>query len=323
MSVPYADNIIYNLSLYNDSPNTYQPAEKYVSRSQAFIDNVEDYYVRLIGADISTYTIPFFVYENDMTLTITNASTSITSLVSFPNSEYGIFFVNQFLEGVNTALTRSHTLSSAPGNAPLLIYDSDDRFKLVIDQLYDPTQNIIIFNENLSQKIPQLWYVTIRDNVNDQHQIIYKNIGNNMFNSYPGGISYPVYVMSSNALGYYSLQDFYSVLITTNTIPINRQVINNINNGAQTFGIIAVVSINFDSLVRQGILNFTQDTPIYSDLLDRGPLSNIDFKLYLSGKNFKITPLLLAPRSSITCRYQFTKKSLVKNYFPQGTLNLR
>lgn len=316
MSVPYADNIVFNFSLYNNEPDSI-PAELYISRDQAYIDKLEDYYVRLIGAEFSTAQIPLFIYKDDMTVEINNAGNISRVVVQFPQlfstvPKY-VVFVQQFLEGVNQALATAHTNSLAPGNPPLFVYD-DGEMKLLVDQSYNPNLQYIGFNDNLINKFPS--FMATYSFPENMYFMLYKQYGNNLFNSYPGGVNYPVYILRANVTGYAALQEFFNVLVTCSSVPINKQQLNNLSINTSTLGILDVIPLDFDDVTKSIVKSYFQQTPQYIDILSRGKLSEIDFKFYLLDENYRIIPLFLPPKTTATVRFEFVNKKIVKNYYP-------
>jgi hypothetical protein len=310
MSIPTADNIVFNLTLYNPDPVESIQAEKYISRDQLFVKNIENYYLRLMSAEISTSEIPLFIYNNDMYVEINN----VRVLVNFSNpyNDNFVYFVQQFLNGVNTALTTAHTTSGAPGNPPLIIYE--DRFKILIDQLYTPGTDYIAFNSILIDKFPSI--DSYYNSFNDMFNINYDNYGNNLFNSYPGGVNYPIYLIVSPSEGFYTLSEILNIVVTSNSIPINKQQITSLGISTRTLGILDIIPIDLDDVTRFTVKNYRQDFPSYVDLLSRGQLSEIDFKIYTVDKNFVLRPLTIAPKTSVNCRFEFVNKEIIKNYYP-------
>jgi hypothetical protein len=310
MSIPTADNIVFNLTLYNDDPIESIQAEKYISRDQLFVKNTEDYYLRLISAEISTSEIPLFIYNNDMSVNINGTSVQVTFFD--PYNDRNVYFVQQFLNGVNKALNLAHLASGAPGNPPIVIYD--DRFRILIDQAYTPGTDTIAFNPILIDKFPTI--ESFYSVTNDLFYINYANYGTNMFSSYPGGVTYPIYLINSASEGYYSLSEILNLVVTCNSIPINKQQITGIEGNSRTLGILDIIPIGIDDVTKFTVKNYKQDFPNYIDIINRGQLSEIDFKLYTVDKNFVLNPLFLAPKTSATCRIEFVNKQIVKNFYP-------
>lgn len=310
MSIPNADNIVFNLSLYNNEVNSI-PAEIYINRDQPFVNNIEDYYLRLISAEISTAEIPLFVYKNDMFLTINNSTVMVNFDILFNDEPKAVVFLTQFLKGVNEALSLAHNTSSAPGNPPLFIYENNE-IKLVIDQQYTPGVDTISMNEILIGKFPTF----MTKYLNQQYFIQYQQFGNNLYNSLPGGINYPVYVIPANVNQYVTLQEFDNIVITSNSIPINKQQVTSRGISTRTLGILDLVPLLFDDVTKFTVKYYKQDFPVYIDLLSRGRLSEIDFKLFLVDSNYELVPLYIAPKTSVVCRIEFVNKKIVKNYYP-------
>lgn len=310
MSIPTADNIVFNLTLYNPDPVDSIQAEKYVSRDQLFVKNIENYYLRLISAEISTAEIPLFIYNRDMYVEINNSRVLVN--FSNPYNNNFVYFVQQFLNGVNTALATAHTSSGAPGNAPLIIYE--DRFKFIIDQSYTPGVDYIAFNSILIDKFPA--FDSYYNSFNDMFILNYGNFGNNIFASYPGGISYPIFLLVSPTEGFYTLSEILNIVVTSNSIPINKQQITSLESATRTLGILDIIPIDISDVSVSTVKNYRQDFPNYVDLLSRGQISEIDFKLFTVDKNFVLRPLTIAPKTSVTCRIEFINKQIVKNFYP-------
>lgn len=318
MSYPSADNIIYNFSLFNDQ-NDVIAAERYISRDQPFVTKTEDYYTRLIGVSISAISIPLFYYNDDMQVVIDNngiiSVVPVSFEVLFQNEPKAIVFIQQFLNGVNAALQTAHSNTGAPGNAPKFIYN-DEFIQLIVDQLYLPQQQIILFNGILVNKFPSLF--SKYDTASGYTAIKYGNFGANSYPNYPGGTTYACYVMKCGSKGYQTLQQYYNLLVVSNSMSVNKQLISNSSSNAQSLGIIGVVPIEYDNLINGTPIQHVQEYPTYNDILNQGKLNEIDFKLYLADQNYAITPLFLTPGASITCRIEFINKQLVKNFYPKS-----
>lgn len=312
MSIPTADNVVFNLSLYNDKEFSI-PAEIYLSRDQPFINNIENYYIRLLSAEISTAEIPFFDYKSDMFLDINGTNVLVTFDILFSDVPNSVVFLTQFLNGVNRALQTAHITSGAPGNPPLFIYEAE-QVKLVVDQVYTPGVDTISMNEILIGKFPT--FMTKYNPVGNIYTLQYGQFGNNVFNTYPGGINYPVYVISANSTLYPTLPEFTSLAVTTSSIPINRQQITAVGVSTRTLGILDIIPLTFDDVTKYTIKFYNQEYPQYNDLLSRGKLSEIDFKIYLVDINFNLRPLYIPPKTTAACRIEFVNKEIVKNFYP-------
>lgn len=323
MSIPYADNIVFNLTYYNDNDFS-APAEIYLNRDQAFIDNIENYYIRLLGAEISTSEIPLFTYRNDMSVRIVNSTVVSDVAVSF-DTLYATFpndvvFIQQFLNGVNAALKEAHNNTAAPGNPPLFVF-LDNRMRLIIDQAYDPNIVSIGVNPKLSDKL--LSFMSSYDGISEYYYLLYGQFGINLFNTFPGGINYPVYVINAGSDGFSTLLEYTSLVITTSSIPINKQQLSTPGISTRTLGILDIIPLSIDDINKYSTRTWTPGNPTFNDLLSRGKLSEMDFKIFMIDKNFITTPLLLLPKTSATCRIEFVNKEIVKNYYPSDEKNSR
>lgn len=315
MSIPTADNIVYNLTIYN-STNDFIQAERYISRDQPFIEHTEKYYLRLLGVSISSLNIPLFNYDNDMVISIDNGGIIRSSQLTFEKLffvENEVIFIDQFLLGVNNSLQVAHVSSFAPGNPPKFIYDNET-VTLIVDRLYDPLSQHIIFNRKLSIMFPALYCKLVAGSTSVS--LKYGDFGNTLYDSYPGGTTYPCYVIPSMVKYFKTLQEFDNIIVTTASIPINKQNISNPGNITQTLGILDIISLSYDNVVNNTPIMYTQFSPSYIDFLNRGSLSEIDFKVFLVDKNYKLTSLMIAPGESVTCRFEFINKELVKAYYP-------
>ena len=160
--------------------------------------------------------------------------------------------------------------------------------------------------------------MSIYNESNNDFQIVYGNFGNNMYDSYPGGVDYPVYVSRTNVTGYNAMQEYLNIAITSNSTSVNKQQINNNSIAGRILGIVDVVALTLDDITKTTIKLYNQDFPIYCDLLSNGKLSEIDFKLYLVDNNFTLVPLYIQPSTSATCRFEFVNKKIVKNFYPSA-----
>lgn len=322
MSVPYADNIIFNLTLFNQERYSI-PVENYINRDQAFINNCEDYYLTLVGAEIPTAEIPLFKYNNDMTVRIDyngiSAIIPVTFQVLYPTVPNDVIFVQQFINGINQAFRTAHITAFAPGNAPVLVYQ-DEEMRILIDQQYTPNLVNIGFNTVLADKL--LTFVTTYDGLSDYYFLVYGDFGINTFNTYQGSVNYPVYVLYADTKGYNQLQEFFGVVVTSSSIPINKQQIGTTGISTRTLGILDFIPISIEDITSNVVKVWTPNHPTYVDILNKGKLSEVDFKMFLIDKNFRVQELLMLPGASVTCRIGFVNKHIVKNFYPKDYNNM-
>lgn len=323
MSLPNADNIAFNLRLFNDTNNPII-AERYQSRDQPYISNIENYYVRLASATISKSAIPLFIYHNEFILYMTNGLNSLSQTIVFENyypsfyqsNQLSIVWIQQFLDGINSSLTSLHNALGNPGNAPIMIYDTDDKIKLVIDVLYDNVVNIIAFNYQLAEKLSAL--STYYESTTNYYPVKYQRTGINYFSTgISDSITYPCVVMTAQVEGFAYLQSFYKILLTSSSLPINRQYVTTRQNLNSSFPIIDYIPIRFDQLTTNANIVYQQLQPKYIDLNSQGSISEIDFKLYTVDSHFDVTPLQIEPGDTVDIELEFINKKLVKNFYPK------
>ena len=323
MSVAYANNIYINTTLYN---NTDLPivAEKYQNRDQPYINKLEDYFVRLVSATISTSQIPLFKYYRNYEITLTNGDDTKTRIVIFedyyhvwtvPSAHVIIVWLNQFIDGLNETLRLLTIDLGSPFNPPKFIYQ-DNKFKLVVDAVCNMSNNKIMLNYTLANKLIQMSTKYVSST--NLYSLVYSNNGINYF---PSGISadinYPVIVQEAISFGYQSLQEYNKILVVSNNITINKQLITVELNTNAALSILDTIPIDFDSLTEINTLKYEQKYPNYTDILSSGPLSEIDFQLYVVDSNYKIEKLFLEPGTSAELKIEFINKQMVKNFYPK------
>ncbi len=322
MSLPNADNIVFNYTFNNESDNVVS-AEYYTSRSQVIVNHVEDYYVRLMSAVVPMSEIPLFNYKNNMIVGMYNATTNLYHevVVQFQDlyNEMGInqsiVYEQQFYNGVNAAMRTCHIAVGNPGAPPVFIIRSKTSY-LVFDAIYNKLAHTVFLNDNLTQRL--LSYMISYDPSRRMSVLEYGDyVGNYYAGGFGGGITYDCYVMEPQGRASEALQEYLKIIVTCTSMKINKQYVNNSTGESLSFGVIDTIPIPFDNLLSAVSINYSQDFPSYNDLVANGPLSEIDFKLYLVGKDYRIYPLLLAPRESITMQFEFINKKLVKNYYPK------
>lgn len=315
MSNPNSDNIVYNISLSNNTskpiPFTYNEF-----RSQYVLEKSEDYYIRIFQAKIPIMSVPFFNYSDDYYITVGNYQEKLNIINLVPRSN-SIYYIDQFCEMMNYAFLRiNHRFNDRPN--PIKVFYSRNINKLSIYVPHTYRTNRIYFSSKLMFKLSGFFNRLVNLGNNKDYELIFDTGTTTKANlsDFSTTMSYPGFLIISQSDYFKDIQEFQSVILTTNTIKVNEQLISNGNrsDANNSFPILVELPISFDDLNSSKYLDFTQIVPKWTDLNTTGPLNRIDLIAYLVDSDYNLIPLEILPGQRANVRIQFIKKNLVKNY---------
>lgn len=328
MSNPESDTIVFNAtSSNNGTTNKVLSFTDY--RKQNVLDHSEDYYVRMFEAKIPIMSLPLFQMSlpNDslgnpvykMKVTIDNQTQPLIPIQLNPlnGDVVFIFYIQQFLDSLNNALSIAHTNKGYPGNPPKMIYDYDNQILIfaVSSTYYAGGVNSvpIFFNSALMYKFTGIMnaYVGFVDR---EYQILYGNFADNYTDTGIFGYSTPTIFMPSQSKLYKDLLEFQSIIVTTRSLKVNEQYISFGDGENQSLPILSEIPILFEDINSSKYLTFSQVYPKWTTLNSFGPLKNVDLYAYFVGDDFKTYELYILPGQKFNVRLEFAKKNLVKNY---------
>lgn len=323
MSDPKANTIIFNINKGNTTQSS-QNSRYFQVRNQNIIDNVENYYVRLLEAKIPITEVPFFIMkDNTYSVTINNVQVFlIAPTANDPDYNGYIYYFQAFLDSLNQALFTAHNTNGYTlASPPYMYYDFNDEYlKLIVDAQYF-TLNAgskvdIFFNNYLLYKFPG--FMNIYNEFappGQEYQIIYDIYATNYFSTgISDSVNYPCILMTSQDKFVDDFLEFQNIIITTQAIPINDQPITSENGVNKTLRILATIPIGFNNTTKHRYVSYNQEYPKWLKTTAYGPLRIIDVELYLVSDTFTVYPMSLLPSENMTMRIEFAKKKLVENY---------
>lgn len=322
MSNPNADNIVYNVSISNNT-DTPIPFKYDEARSQYIIEKCENYYCRLFQAKVPIMSVPFFEMKpNEYFITIGNSTASLVPIQLVPGNNY-VFYIEQFLECMNNAFQEAHNINfgfASPLKAPKIYYNyTINKLFIYVDSAYLNTQ--IFFNTKLIYKLSGFYNEFVNLGNNRDYSILYNDISRYKGAAGIAGIysnlNYPGYLLYNQTEFYKDLLEFQSIVIATRSLKINEQLITNPPNSPNqnnSFPILAELPLTFEELNSSKYLNFAQLYPKWSDINASGHINRMDLFAYLVDDSYNLIPLVILPGQKANLRIEFIKKNLVKNY---------
>ena len=327
MSNPNSDTIIFNASVSNNS-NIAKRLEFREFRSQNILDKSEDYYVRVFEAKIPMMSIPFFrmfpeTVEDDKSMKVTIGDITVSLVPIQLNPVNGdvvyVYYIQQFLDSLNDALTNAHILNGFASSPPQMIYDfENDLLQFVVDVIYygDGTAPIpIYFNPRLLYKLTGFMNTfNFGAPAGREYRIMYENFAANYLVT--GGTKFNVnndsIFMPSQAKFYKDLLEYQSIILTTRALKVNEQYISRSNGDNASLPILAEIPISFDELNSSKYLTFSQVFPKWTTINSSGNQRAIDVYAYFVGDDFEINDVFILSGQKFNVRLEFIKKDLVK-----------
>lgn len=341
------DHIYVNVAIVNNDPANVILAQTNSNRTTAIVDNPSDYYMSVVRFTIPLQQVPLFTFiDNLYTVTISNAGTDYqttllyvpfytSNIIPTPTSPENrlVYSYQQFLDSINDALRTSFTASGLPGASPYMTYDPVTQLISLIapatfhDTAFtDQNQPIKVwFNTPLwsffsnFQKLFNGYTPTAVNTNGKNFNIIIKPTGDNEI-TIPASFGGPLagLKMTQEFFSLFNWNDFRSLVITTNSIPIRAEIIPSgliANNGKS--GVNAgyrPVLTDFELLFEKAgdTRGFAQYTPTAEyrliDLIGTTPLTNIDLQFWYQNKNLELFPLYISPLQSLDVKILLRKK---------------
>lgn len=324
MSNPNSDTIVFNASISNDS-NVARRLEFSEFRSQNILDKAEDYYVRVFEAKIPMMSVPFFrMLPNDMSVTINDQRVFLTPVQLNPinGDVVYVFYIQQFLQSLNAALTQAHLANGYTSSPPVMVYDYDnEQLNFIIDEQYygDGSAPIpIYFNPKLMYKLTGFMNLfTANATPGQEYRILYEQYAFNYI--LPGGtafdITYDAIFMTSQSKYYKDLLEYQSIILTTRALKVNEQYISRGDGSNASLPILAEIPISFEEINSSKYLTFSQIYPKWTSLNMHGNIRTIDLNAYFVGDDFSINDVFILSGQKFNVRLEFVRKSMANNAY--------
>jgi hypothetical protein len=326
------NNVYVNANFYNETLDQFLPAIAEQSYSDDILKNPSQYVVSIQSLSIPGFNIPIVNMRNYLSGLNDNDTILILRLkynnviysrnvqffpltTGFGLDRYYVYNYQQLLDVINTTLVDISTdvNTANPGlitNPPFFAYDPNSRlFNLYCDPL--------VFDQTLSTPV----YISCNSMVYDFFVSFPAiNYDNNyitfMVKKLPGNnpITYDgnTYIkMSQENDSRYSWDSVKSILVTTN-LPVKKEFISvNTSSSSNLTNLQILTNFNVDPTNTEFFGNIVY-TPTSEyrrvNLSGTNPINNVQISVFFQDKNNRISPVILSPRSSFTCKLLFEKK---------------
>lgn len=319
------DNTYINIELYNkaqvNAVNYPVRCETNIQQASNILENASNYKMAIERFTVPG-NIPMFIYPdngNDLyRVEIYNTTSNLYSIKNlnynpvntfrqFENKLYprGFYSYIEFLNLVNSAILSAHNELKANDNtytssyAPYLRYEASS-------QLFSLTFPIVwLNNTNWQLRFSYNLYISYfpsfaskdNDTVVPTHLPVEIYMNSLLGNEKPNdNTSYIIYTESPCVACWQQLQ---KILFTTNTIPVNSEIISSSDNRTRS------VLLDFEPTPdNQSTIPFQYFASTYRwvDLISYNPLNNIQLAVLIQYKDGDVYPLYIAPNEGFTVK---------------------
>lgn len=324
-----SSDVLYFNASFTNIKDTPQIIDFRQSRAQNIINKSNDYYLAITRFSIPHNVIPIFNFEDDKyfvsigvglasPLVYKDQGNPISTV--YPNRK-GIYYIQQFLDMINTALAIAHGLD--PRNAPRMVLDEDGRFSLIVDTAYIPgvPADEIFFSKPLYQLFEGLnsEFISYNSVNKKDYKIIYGDKFNNIF-TYQAPLVGNYYEMKQENKSQFIWSDVASIAISTANLPCRKEYLGyrsqtNSTNEAQLITDFIPVQSEPSNYDRSNWLYNSGSGFRLVELETDNPLNIIDFRVSIVTKEGTLEPLAIAPGKTASVKFMFIKKSLENNEY--------
>jgi len=231
------------------------------------------------------------------------------------SSYYYIFYIQPFINMVNTALAAAVTASGIGVTAPYYIYTPTTQLlSLIVTQAFLATGAKIFMNSLLLPYFNSFNFDVQHVPGSLTQSIAVHNLSTIPYGSPVGG-PYQ-FIEEYNSINLWP--DIRKIVITT-SLPINQEAnpinLGNVNGSAAYLPIFTdfVVAYNNISDISSVITYNPQSQYRLVDMSSNTPINRISLTFYWLSKNGSLLPVYISPNQSITVKIGFFKKDLYKN----------
>jgi len=337
------DNIYFDVNIFNNT-NTFKNANYNEARVSNILNNPSDYYLAIDKLRIPSDTIPIFIFRDDTyKVSFSFNGTTRTRSVEYipilnpitPNDRQDVYSYQLFIEMINAVIRDTLIdLQTAIGgplpvpdpnvstnpvpqfiysgeNEPISIRFPEEYSKSVVDPTVDFFMNYDLYSffENFN--------VEFNGSFTDDasYKIKVYDTGNNYeaISATPSINAYNAFVMTQDAPSFYLWYDFKDVIITSNMLPIGKELLGTADqDGAdRTLSILTDIDLSFFGTGEsKDIIYIPQPQYRLIDLNSHVELRNIDFQFAFRDRLNNIYQMSLAPKTGLTMKILFIKRSL-------------
>jgi len=336
-----ADEDIYvNITIENDTQSI-KFGEFAETQTQPLLLKQNDYKMSVVRFDMPSSNFPIFVYQNNMSVTLFHPNTGAVSeqlLIAVNRSLTpstlpieGIWYIDQLMEMINTALSTAFTaLGALPGGSPTVApyFAYEPETKLI--SLYTPFE----YQDTNAQRIEVWTNFTLFDNIfpsfdvqftdwapqpdGKQIRFLIKNLKTNIIIDptilpEPAVPVFPGQYLIKTTQGVETtgtMFTFYKIVITSNIMNIRHESLSTSTSDGNPNNIPIVTDFDysFDTINYDRITYIPTAEYRWIDLLTDLPLTQLGFKVHVQDQAGKLTPVRMLPGDSINIKFLFRKK---------------
>lgn len=339
------EDVYLNVTIHNNENAVINASFQETRRQPLFADQ-SNYKMSIIRMDMPSTSVPYFTYDNDMSVTLTYPAGGLISeqpLTLIPvyfdpsiAQQNTIWSTGQMLEMVNNALAAAYAdlviqsgglPGTAPQFAPWFVYDSESkRFVLYADLEHaDNNANRIEVwvNTNLYDRlIPSFDVETYGENLANGQDVRFRfaidpGFTNVVEYANPPPIpSPPVYptnyvfrlVQDYDTTG--NWYDFYKIVVISRDINVRKEYVSSRRSDGSTNQLAIVTDFTYDFPTNNAdrITYVPSAEYRFMDLLNNTPLDRLSFQIFYQTEDTKLVPVRLKPGESVNLKILFRKK---------------
>lgn len=323
-----ADNVYYQATVTNNNQNKTIPIQFEETKSSPLIDIANNYYISVLRLEIPNNDVPLFYFiDNAYSITMVNGAAESKQIMNYISdariSNNGIYTVQQYINSINAAIIAGCAAVGIVGaDIPYVYINQKDRLTVHFSDSANWLGNAdtpvfqLWFNWNLYE-----YFQTLKIYFNGTFNALSGKdyrifVQNNQNGNYVAGTGYE---MSQEAEMLELFIDTFQVLIISNTIPVNREGFNALDQSGNNvqFGVVTDFLPKISSSYPDNFTPFfyTADQPRLIDLIGSLPINKIDFAAYYVDRKRVIRPLNLLPGQSMNIKFGFFNKALYNNKY--------
>jgi hypothetical protein len=311
-------HIYYNVRI-DANEETRKHATFSVNRTQAIIENPEEYEMAVIRFALPLTSVPLIVFrDNYYKVSLTYGTSVYTeNVVWVPNGnvfdDKYIYIVRDFLDLINTSLATAFTSLKADYPAvtstvaPFMSFSSISNLITLNAPTSYLADNIKIYaNEGLYLKMNTFhdFYFQLPADGPLNYQFVIQDLFDN--NVTYNGIDYIEATQQTATIG--TMSDLKSIEFLTSSIPVNRELQGDQKNITTDF-LTDFEPIESEKWYPGGVLSFYPQGPLrYIDLLAKDPMHRFDLVINWRTKDGTSYPYYLQGDQSLTIKVLFRKK---------------
>lgn len=305
------ENIIYDIQIKGE-PNTNTRAVFDVNRVDTVLNNPSDYYLGILDFSIPLYAVPLFSFvDNRYSFSLEYDNLTLTTILLYvPETAntspvfQSVYSYASFIKSMNNALKTLYLNMQIakplflPTEQPFITLDNN-RITLNIQDWYYLNNSFVCCNEQLFHFLTSIDAFFVTPNfvrfVYNSHMPSYNRLGN----------LYYALTQSNNDLSNWS--SLYSVIISTNQVPVSGELIGTQNN--ETILVLGDF-VSLQSENRIGYYNYVSKAPIrLCNLNSSYPLTDIDCQIRWFNREGDSQIIQIPPNQIAYIKLIFVKKT--------------